>query len=165
MNLRFVIREMRPEDYNGKAKVHYMSWRESYRGIVNDEYLDGHMTEKKCREIAARYPENTVVAVSDDKVVGFGCWCPCRDQDAVPNTGELSALYVLEAYKGQGIGRALADYCMEKLSRYETVILWVLAENEPAIGFYRHYGFEMDGSEQFLTLVTPIRCVRMVKKI
>ena len=157
--------EMRPEEAAGKGFVHCQSWKESYRGIVDDDYLDRRITLERCREIAVRWPQNTVVAVDDGRVVGFGCWCPCRDEDASPNTGELQALYLLDEYKGRGIGRALLDFCMDKLAQYDKAVLWVLAENERAIGFYRHCGFHPDGGEQWLTLGTPVRCVRMAKKI
>ena len=159
------IHEMRPEEAEGKGLVHYQSWQESYRGIVDDDYLEHRIKLERCQEIAARYPQNTVVAVADGRVVGFGCWCPCRDEDAEPNTGELQALYLLDEYKGRGIGRALADFCVDKLAQCDKVVVWVLAENQRAIGFYRHYGFEPDGGEQMLTLGTPVPCIRMAKKI
>lgn len=155
------IRAMRPEDCRGKAHVHHQSWQESYRGIVDGGYL-ASMTEEKCAAIAERHPEDTVVAIADGQVVGFACWSPCRDED-LPDAGELQALYLLKPYQGRGIGRALADRCMEELAGYETVVVWVLEENRKAIRFYEKYGFAADGTKKELTMGTPVVCIRMKK--
>lgn len=164
MRDNILIRDMLPEDIDRRGTVHYQSWQESYRGIVNDAYLDA-MSEENCQAIARKWPENTAVAVADGEIVGFVCWCPCRDSDMDELTGEISAIYVLEQYKGLGIGRALADYGIARLTGCRQVILWVFAENRRAVGFYEHYGFQADGVEKKLNLVTPARCIRMVKKV
>lgn len=156
-----LIRDMLPEDIDGKGTVHYQSWQESYRGIVDDGYLEW-LSEDKCQEIAHRWPGNTAVAALDGKVVGFGCWYPCQND---PTAAELSALYVLEEYKGRGLGRMLADYCLEKVSEYKKVILWVLEENHRAISFYEHYGFAKTGEKIMMKLGTPVSCICMAKNI
>lgn len=93
-----IIRDMLPEDIDGKGTVHYQSWQETYQGIVDANHLEW-LSEERCREIAHRWPQNTAVAVVGDKVVGFGCWSPCQND---PTAAELVALYVLEEYKGGG---------------------------------------------------------------
>ena len=152
------IRDMLPEDIDGKGTVHFQSWQESYAGIVNADYL-ANMSEEKCRMMAHRWSENTAVAIVDGRVVGFVCWIVSG------GTGELNAIYLLDEYKGFGIGRALADYAMKYLSNCERVILWVLKENKSAIGFYEHYGFEETGEKQTLRLGTPVDCICMMKKV
>lgn len=164
MKNQFLIREMQPDDRDGKGTVHYQSWQESYQGIVDSTYLDA-MSEEKCRAMAHRWPENTAVAVLNGKIVGFVCWCSCRDRDVPEGTGEINAIYVLEKFKGCGLGRLLMDYGMKELAECPQVILWVLAENQRALGFYQRYGFDFDGVERVINLGVPVRCVRMVKKI
>ena len=154
---------MQPEDCDGKGTVHYQSWQESYRGIVDDAYLNA-MSEEKCRAMAHHWPENTAVAVLNGEIVGFVCWCPCRDKDVPEGTGEIQALYILERFKGCGLGHLLMDYGMKKLAACPQVTLWVLAENKRALGFYQRYGFHFDDAEQVINLGTPIRCIRMVKR-
>lgn len=156
-----IIRDMLPEDIDGKGTVHYQSWQETYQGIVDANYLEW-LSEERCREIAHRWPQNTAVAVVGDKVVGFGCWSPCQND---PTAAELVALYVLEEYKGGGLGRRLADYCLEKVSEYKVVVLWVLEKNYHAIGFYEHYGFVKTGERTERKLGTPVSCISMAKNI
>ena len=92
-----------------------------------------------------------MVLTDRDKVVGFARYEPeARDFVTVPDAAEVSALYVLEAYQGQGLGRMLMDACLDRLER-PRVALYVLEGNEKAIGFYKHMGnrmaVEMDGGE------------------
>ena len=154
----FIIRDMLPEDIDGKGTVHYQSWQESYTGIVDSDYL-ANMSEEKCREMAHRWPENTAVAIVGGKVTGFVCW------SASDEIGELNAIYLLNESKGLGIGRALADYAMDRMIGCDKIILWVLKENKTAIGFYEHYGFEKTGESRTLKLGTQIECVCMAKKV
>ena len=40
------------------------------------------------------------------------------------------------------------DATLSRLDRRSPVTLWVLENNDPAIGFYEHYGFRMDGAQK-----------------
>lgn len=143
---RFQVRPMiTAQERAGRAFVHYTAWREAYAGILDSRILDSH-TLARCQEVAEKYPENTLVLTDRDKVVGFARYEPeARDFVTVPDAAEVSALYVLEAYQGQGLGRMLMDACLDRLER-PRVALYVLEGNEKAIGFYKHMGFRMTGN-------------------
>ena len=51
-----------------------------------------------------------------------------------------------------------------RLSKYDTIFVWVLEKNERAIRFYHKYGFEFDGAKKEWNLGTPVSIVRMVKR-
>ena len=153
MNLQ--IRDARPEDADGRGYVHYKSWQETYKGRIPDAALAGHTLEK-CREIARSRPDNTLVAQLCGQIVGFACYGPCRDPD-LPQAGEVMSLYLLRQAQGMGVGRQLMDAALEKLAHYDTIALWVLRENAPAIEFYRHYGFRPDGRSQEISVGTVVR--------
>lgn len=158
-----IIREMNENDIEGKAYVHYKSWHETYTGLVSDKYMK-NITLEKCVDIAKRYSENTVVAIIDDKVVGFACYGQSRDEDlANKNTGELMAIYIIKAYQGRGIGKLMVNACFQKLSSYKKVSVWVLSENYNTIGFYKSFGFEADGTKRLIKLGEPIKEMRMMK--
>lgn len=137
-----IIRQMRENDYEGKGYVHYKSWHETYTGLIAQSYLNTISLEI-CIDIAKRYPENTYVAVVDDKVVGFACYGQYRDDDLI-NAGEVYALYVLKDYQKQGIGKLLMNTCLEELKDFKKIVVWVLSTNDNAISFYKHMGFETD---------------------
>lgn len=154
------IKDMTEAEMDSKAYVHWKSWQETYRGLVDDDYLDHCVTLERCQIIAHKWPENTIVAIMDGNVVGFACWCPCRDKDR-KNTGEIQAVYVLESYQKQKIGYSLMQEALERLVDYPFVILWVLKENKKAIEFYEKVGFHADGAEQILNMGSPVTAIRM----
>lgn len=156
-----IIREMNRNDIEGKAYVHYKSWHETYTGLVPDKYMK-NITLEKCVDITNKYPENTIVAIVDGKVVGFACYGQSRDED-LSNSGELIAIYILKSYQGRGIGKLMADACFEKMCDCRYVSVWVLSENYNAIGFYKNYGFEADGVKKIIRLGESIEEMRMIK--
>ena len=101
-----IIKPMETEDeIRGKAYVHWKSWQESYRGIVDDGYLD-RMTLAQTEEKAFRWRDNILVAKDGERVVGFVGYGPASGEEG---TGEIFALYVLEEYQRRGIGYALEE--------------------------------------------------------
>ena len=146
------------EEIRGKAFVHWKSWQESYPGIVDAGYLAG-LTLEKCEALARAYPDNTWVAKLDGQVVGFAACGPDREN---PGSGEVYALYVLEAFQKRKIGWRLMRFCLEELAGCGRVFVWVLAGNDKAIRFYEQVGFRPDGNEKMLTLGAPVKVIRMV---
>jgi GrpB-like predicted nucleotidyltransferase (UPF0157 family)/GNAT superfamily N-acetyltransferase len=59
----------------------------------------------------------------------------------------LSALYVLPAHHGQGVGAALLGYAeaMARADGVEDIYLWCLTDNTRAVGFYEVAGYRYDG--------------------
>ena len=119
------------------------------------------MTLAGCQQTAHRWPERTLVAKDGDHVIGFVCYGAYQDQ-TLPQHGEIYALYVLQDYQKQGVGFALMNAAIEKLQTYSHIALWVLKGNQRAIAFYQQYGFILDGTEQELTLITPVTECRMI---
>ncbi len=135
--MQFEIQEMTEATLPGRAYVHCRSWQETYRGLMPDALLDAQ-TQEKCEKVARRFPQNTLVAVSDGQVIGFACY---GEQDGLPM---IHALYVLKAHQKSGVGRALMLGCLSRLPRSD-VRLHVLEGNSNAIGFYQHMGFRLTG--------------------
>lgn len=93
--MEFEITAMAPEHREGRAFVRYTAWRETYRGLMPDAYLNAQTLEKRRRQ-AAELPGNTLVALAGGRVVGFACWLEtAREFVARPDAGEVAALYVL----------------------------------------------------------------------
>ena len=91
------------EDMDGKAYVHWKSWQETCTGIVDAEFLPDFSLEK-CRGMARRWPDNTLLAKTEDgNVIGFLAYGKTRDAD-MENCGEIFAIYVLRAYQKRRVG-------------------------------------------------------------
>ncbi|CRF30251.1 acetyltransferase%2C gnat family [Streptococcus pneumoniae] len=118
------------------------------------------MTLERCRFFSQKYPENTLIAIGDLKVVGFISYGNFRDETI--QAGEIIALYVLKDYYGKGIAQKLMKTALTALNHFSEIFLWVLKDNKRAIAFYQKMGFTFDGQEKILELGKPIKEKRMV---
>ncbi len=153
-----LIKPMETEaEIRGKACVHWKSWQESYRGMVDDGYLD-RMTLAQTEEKAFRWRDNILVAKDGERVVGFVGYGLAGGTEGA---GEVFALYVLEEYQKRGVGYALMRRALDELAGCRVVVLWALKENKKALRFYERVGFHPDGEEKEIVLGAPVRGVRM----
>ena len=156
------IKPMETEDeIRGKAYVHWKSWQESYRGIVDDGYLD-RMTLAQTEEKAFRWRDNILVAKDGERVVGFVGYGSASGEEGA---GEIFALYVLEEYQKRGIGYTLMREALSLLKGCRVVYLWAFKENAKAICFYERVGFRQDGTEKELVLGSPVKGIRMTMEL
>ena len=91
----------------------------------------------------------TLVAVVADEVVGFVDVVPARD-DATPDTGEVTSIYVLPSAWVTGAGRGLMAAAVDRMRSdgFRAATLWVLRDNERARRFYERAGWSVDGTEK-----------------
>lgn len=138
------IRRAKLEDAIGIAKVHVDSWRTTYRGIVKDEFLEElsySSREKLWVSLIEKKDILILVAETiDGQIVGFASTNKFED-NLVENSIDLTALYLLEAYQGQGIGGQLMNHLFDyyKENGYTKVFVEVLKENKTK-HFYEAYG-------------------------
>ena len=146
----FVVRDATVDDARGIAVVHIDTWRDAYRGIVPDDFLDAldyGDREQRWREgISA--PDGPIRVVCDgDRIVGWSCYGPTRDDDVRGPMGELYGIYVSSAYWGKGVGPALMADALAWLNvRFPTSTLWTLEANMRARAFYERTGWMFDGT-------------------
>ncbi len=141
-----VVRGARIGDEPGIACVHVDSWREAYAGIVPAEYLASLSYESRQAmwEQVLRTDTTHQVAfvaqITGKGIVGFasGFAAPEADSRCI---GQFMTLYVLRAWQGYGLGRALFVAVVGGLSDLgaEGLSLEVLADN-PSRGFYERMG-------------------------
>ena len=139
-------------DADAIARVHVLTWQNSYRGLVPDDFLDGLAIEPRAemwhKFLKDADPEHASwVGLIDDQVVGFTHAGPSRDDDAEEGIGELYAIYVLPSFQGRGLGQALIGVAASWLAdRFERATLWVLEANERSRRFYERSGWRFDGA-------------------
>ncbi|WP_344608053.1 GNAT family N-acetyltransferase [Streptomyces glaucus] len=106
-------------------------------------------TEEQLREaLFGEHPAAFALIAEDDSTgdtVGYALWFPRFSTWTGTRGMHLEDLYVRPHARGGGHGRdllaSLAALCVEK--GYERFEWWVLAWNEPAIGFYKSLGAEL----------------------
>jgi ribosomal protein S18 acetylase RimI-like enzyme len=145
-----MIRQAKVEDASAIAAVHVRTWQAAYEGIVPAEYLAGLSEPEKTafweQQLAVNRGVN-LVAVNRGRVVGWVSGGPSRDAD-LEGGSEVYAIYVSKEAWGQGVGRRLMKRIEKAISPCSSITLWVLRQNERAIGFYRGVGYEFDGAEK-----------------
>jgi GNAT superfamily N-acetyltransferase len=153
------IRRAEPADAEALAHLHLDVWDDAYTGLMPQGILDDRRA--KVDERIARWvdilaqPERPWVAEGPDGVIGFASSGPARDND-IDDLLELYSLYVRASHYGTGVGFAL----FEKVVGDRAAYLWVLANNERAIGFYERQGFRLDGTEDEHDEGLHVRMVR-----
>jgi ribosomal protein S18 acetylase RimI-like enzyme len=153
--MSIIIRQATLEDAAGITKVHIDTWRTTYRGIVPDEFLANMSYEERTQRWTNIFNNSEgksyhFVAENDDGcIVGFVSGGVNRDEHPRYQS-ELYAIYILEAYHGQGIGKRLTVALVERLLQMglDSMILWVIAVN-PARRFYEALGGQLVGTQQF----------------
>lgn len=137
------IRQARPGDARGIARLDVETWRTTYAGMLSTGYLVGlseRRREAGWRSVILREPRDVRVAVDAPGIIaGFGSCGPNRGERAF--AGEVFTLYVAPDRQNQGIGRRLLIALFRRLvaAQRHSAILWVLRDN-PSRFFYERLG-------------------------
>ena len=142
-------------DADAIARVHRLSRAWYYEQPADAD--DGR--EELWRRLLAEPGRRTHVATSGDSVVGF---ISVADRPRPHPHRELTALYVLPAVAGNGIGAALYDVFDRERPDGVECCLEVWGGNARALGFYAARGWRATGQVRpgpqgvdFLTFVLP----------
>lgn len=153
MNL--VIRPAIPADEAAIAGLHTESWRQSYRGVLPDAYLDGplagEMREKWHRRLSGPKPGWLVLtATIDHAFAGFLAAGPDPDD---PGRDLFDNLHVVPGRRSHGTGAALMREGADRLAAIgrERAVLRVVEDNTRARVFYRDLG-GIEGARVFHTI-------------
>ncbi|WP_102127236.1 GNAT family N-acetyltransferase [Deinococcus planocerae] len=147
MTLPFLVRPAVPADAPGIAHVHVTSWRETYTGLMPEDFLTratGEVARERregfwTRHLAAGTGEVVLVAEREGEVVAFTSGGPAREHPGFD--AELYTLYALKLAQGRGVGRALVSALARELRErgFRSLALWVLDQN-PTRAYYAHLG-------------------------
>jgi GNAT superfamily N-acetyltransferase len=127
------------------ARVHILSWRETYPGLLPDPMLAGlSIAHEAIRWQRVLGRTLAFVAEQQGSVVGYGS-CGTQRTDLLYDrgyTGEIGELYVLRRAQGQGAGSGLMKTMAGALldRGHQAMSLWVLERNRAARLFYERLG-------------------------
>ena len=102
------IRPALPSDALAVARVQVAAWRDAYRGIVPQKFLDGMSEDRAAQRWQERFAPGRFLFVAEGEqgVTGFVSGGPAREGPGGFD-GEVYALYVLAAERRRGIGGRL----------------------------------------------------------
>ena len=133
------------------SKIHALSWKAAYEGIVSQDYLD-NLKDDFWVEFFENSIWNDVLTVQlvleNDLPVGCISYGKSRDTK-LPDWGEIVSLYLLPQYWGKGYAKRLLDAALTDFheNSYQNVFLWALIENERARKFYEKNKFTCNNEE------------------
>jgi GNAT superfamily N-acetyltransferase len=145
------VRRARLADAAAIGAVHVAAWRSAYPGILPDSYLSrlNAVRQAKFYEAAISAGATVIVAAPQlppgasaagvPRLVGFTTAGPARTGGIAD--GEIETLYVLDDWRGQGVGRGLMRAAARDLAAAgcRSAYVWVLRDN-PSRFFYQHLG-------------------------
>jgi ribosomal protein S18 acetylase RimI-like enzyme len=136
------IRSAALSDLFAIARFQTECWREAYRDLVPQEYLDRvsiEDREDRWRHRLVSGARRIALAESGNAVVGVVSWGE-HVEPGVPAL-ELMSLYVAAEHRGSGVATSLLDLAIGVAPAY----LWVFEQNPRAQAFYAKHGFLFDG--------------------
>ena len=148
------IRPARPKDASALASAYEDAWRGAYQGIIPHLFLERMLSRRGLRwwEDAVRKRAPLLVLDFGGEAAGYVTFGRCRF-GRVPFKGEIFELYLHPTYQGLGLGEKLFDGARGRLAemRLKGLLVWALADNEAACGFYLQLGGKpvTEGAESF----------------
>lgn len=160
------IREATVADAAAVARVHLISWHQTYRGLIPSEtYAALSLDERHVHwatVLAAGGPECVYLAEDHDGAIcGIASGGPCRVHDLADAafSGELYVLHVSATAQRQGTGRTLVCAVAQRFADggMFSMLVWVLRENSGARRFYEALGgqFVRETTADFMGALIP----------
>jgi GNAT superfamily N-acetyltransferase len=137
------VRRATPVDADAIARFQTGSWREAYRGLVPQEYLDRVGVDERrvrWRDRLVSGDREVAVAEQGGAVVGVVSWVTAGTLEGL----ELASLYVATGHHGTGLASTLLGVAIGTKPAH----LWVFEDNPRAQAFYGKHGFVFHGRRQ-----------------
>ena len=143
----YIIEKLSIDNAYEYAYVNSRAWLESYKGIIDCEYLERINTEESIKQFAEKLkgyvvndPDCFFLLRVNGKPEGVLCVRSSKYEEYL-DCGELGAIYLLDDIKGKGYGKILFEYAKEELKKrgYNKMVNGCLDGN-PSNEFYKHMG-------------------------
>ena len=137
------IRRAKPSDAPAVAETHDDAWRTAYQGVIPGLELEKLICRRgpEWWDSAIRKGSRISVLAFGEKVAGYANYGRNRARSLFYD-GEIYELYLRPEYQGLGFGRRLFTAVRRDLvqSGLKSLVVWALADNDPAVEFYRALG-------------------------
>ncbi len=131
-----MIRPAKQSDMAALGRVYAETWKEAYRGLLPDFFLD-ILTPETCTPKPDHIAPDRRLVADEGDVIGTVTF----------SGGEIQSLYVLPEYWSKGVGSALFREAVKVLKNrgFNTVTLWVQQGNDRARNFFEQMGMAPAG--------------------
>lgn len=147
-----IIRKREVSDSEELAHAIALVWNTTYKGIVDDEFLEGllkneEQSKEKLISNIDKQPHYYVLTLQE-KIIGWIYFT--LESDKYKNAAEIHSLYILKEWQGSGYGKLLYDYAVNIIleNGLKKLVIGCLDGN-PANEFYKHLGGHYIGQSLF----------------
>jgi len=137
------VRRAKPADAVAIAATHDEAWRGAYQGIIPGPELEKLINRRGATWWQSAINKGSRIAILGfgDTVAGYANYGRNRAR-SLTYDGEIYELYLRPEFQGLGFGRRLFSAARRDLAQsgLQSLVIWALADNEPAVGFYRALG-------------------------
>ena len=137
--MQYSIRPSTLDDAKDIVGVQIRGWKHTYKGIIDQSYLDNISPQKRL-EGRIQYSQKSTfwgfVAVHDEKIIGM---CDVGySRHSQFSKGEVFAMYVDQEHQRKGVGKLLWEAAAHKLQEENLIpyIVIALEKNLAARNFY-----------------------------
>lgn len=136
------VRRMVESDGKEIGELYAAAWKEGYKGLLPQKYLDELTPDKIHRVI-----DDGSFVVLDGERIAAHCHARTADEPEWRGWGEIHTMYTHPDYWRKGYGTAVFKRAEEWLYEcgFDNVYLYVLEGNERAERFYKAQGFFPNG--------------------
>ena len=126
------------------AELYVSSWRNTYKGILPDWYLD-NMNVDKCivrfNEYVKKKDQGIIMAMEENRLLGFSAYMPC---EKIEGSILLEMLHVKREEQSKGVGKDLIYRTWDKVNKlgYKRMSISFMKKNTRAGNIYKHLGAE-----------------------
>lgn len=150
-----MIRTANSDDIKQIAVIKIRGWQQTYKGIVDSNYLKNMTLKSQIDNYSNHYNlNNIIVAEEDNKIVGFCRFCFNQNSDI---DCEIREIYVEPTLKRTGIGSMLFDYTKSLLKSKGSKMLavGVFSDNINARRFYEKMGGKISEDKTMVIVNEP----------
>ena len=136
-----IIREAVKDDIKNIAKLYITNWKETYKGLLCEEFLN-KLTQEYGEKKWQKYLKEgnpIFVAYEEDVFLGF---VACKKDEEVEDCWYLDSLHINKNSRGKGIGTALickvGQHALKE--EYKTMSICIVKGNDNAKMIYEKLG-------------------------
>lgn len=147
------IRNMKREDFEEIAELQVLAWKNAYKDIVEDDYLEklnvASWIEKRKNKLD-EFIKNRIVVVEDGVILGNCKYEDYNDEKYSEYDGEIVAIYTRFDKKNIGVGTMLVEEVKKRFKKQSKkgIIIWCLKENYLARKFYEKMNGKLIGERK-----------------
>ena len=149
--MKWNIEKSKKDDCKAIVEFITKTWNETYRGIVNNEFLDNLQIteEKRYTTFINNFDEKNnmqYIIKIDSQIIAFLKLIKSNDEKYI----ELQSLYVLKEYQNKGIGKELIQKAFDEAKKmgYEKMFIGCLEKNK-SNEFYKKMGGKFIKKREF----------------